>query len=132
MRCISALQTLAGRLGVRAMLQELIAEFGAAFLTSELGLPSDPRRDNSPYIASWLTAFKGDKRAIFSWRSKSSTSGRPATDQEALDTACMAFGREQAATDPGPSLGAIWGVQSGIFRDCTRYVRFSESCHRRS
>jgi antirestriction protein ArdC len=30
-----------------------------------LGLPTDPREDHAPYIASWLKVLKNDKRAIF-------------------------------------------------------------------
>jgi antirestriction protein ArdC len=37
-------------------MEELVAELGAAFLCSELGLPSDPRTDHAPYISSWLKA----------------------------------------------------------------------------
>lgn len=45
-------------------MEEFVAELGAAFLCSELGLPTDPRKDHAPYIASWLKALKNDKRAI--------------------------------------------------------------------
>lgn len=45
--------------------EELIAELGAAFLCSFLGLPTDPRTDHAPYINNWLSALKNDKRAIF-------------------------------------------------------------------
>ena len=33
-------------------MEELVDELGAAFLCSELGLPTDPREDHAPYIAS--------------------------------------------------------------------------------
>ena len=57
---------LSGRFGTESYgFEELIAELGAAFLCSELGLPSDPRKDHAPYIASWLGVLKNDKRAIF-------------------------------------------------------------------
>jgi antirestriction protein ArdC len=57
-------------------MEELVAELGAAFLCSELGLPTDPREDHAPYIASWLRVLKNDKRAIFTAAAKA---------QEAVD-----------------------------------------------
>lgn len=51
-------------------MEELVAELGAAFLCAELGLPTDPRQDHAPYIASWLKALKNDKRAIFTAAAK--------------------------------------------------------------
>jgi antirestriction protein ArdC len=57
-------------------MEELVAELGAAFLCSELGLPTDPRQDHAPYIASWLKVLKNDKRAIFTAAAKA---------QEAVD-----------------------------------------------
>lgn len=57
---------LKGRFGTESYaMEELVAELGAAFLCTELGLPTDPREDHAPYIASWLTVLKNDKRAIF-------------------------------------------------------------------
>lgn len=56
--------------------EELVAELGAAFLCAELGLPTDPRKDHAPYIASWLQVLKNDKRAIFTAAAKA---------QEAVD-----------------------------------------------
>lgn len=51
-------------------MEELIAELGSAFLCGELGLPTDPRTDHAPYIASWLKVLKNDKRAIFTAAAK--------------------------------------------------------------
>ena len=51
-------------------IEELVAELGAAFLCAELGIPTDPRTDHAPYIASWLKALKNDKRAIFTAAAK--------------------------------------------------------------
>jgi antirestriction protein ArdC len=57
---------LSGRFGTESYaVEELVAELGSAFLCSELGLPTDPRTDHAPYIASWLKVLKNDKRAIF-------------------------------------------------------------------
>ena len=39
-------------------------------MCAELGLPSDPREDHAPYIASWLKVLKNDKRAIFTAAAK--------------------------------------------------------------
>jgi antirestriction protein ArdC len=46
-------------------MEELVAELGAAFLCADLGLTPDVRDDHAPYIASWITVLKNDKRAIF-------------------------------------------------------------------
>lgn len=56
---------LSGRFGTDAYaMEELIAELGAAFVASHLGLPSEPRRDHAPYIQSWLKVLGNDPRAI--------------------------------------------------------------------
>lgn len=57
-------------------MEELVAELGAAFLCAELGLPTDPRQDHAPYVATWLKVMKNDKRAIFTAAAKA---------QEAVD-----------------------------------------------
>lgn len=46
-------------------IEELVAELGAAFLSSDLGLSPEPRSDHADYIASWIKVLKDDKRAIF-------------------------------------------------------------------
>lgn len=46
-------------------MEELVAELGSAFLSSDLGIAPDVRPDHSAYIASWLKVLKEDKRAIF-------------------------------------------------------------------
>lgn len=46
-------------------MEELVAELGAAFLCSAIGLANDPRPDHAAYLASWLKVLKQDKRAIF-------------------------------------------------------------------
>jgi antirestriction protein ArdC len=62
---------LSGRFGSESYaVEELVAELGAAFLCAELGLPTDPREDHAPYIASWLKVLKHDKRAIFTAAAK--------------------------------------------------------------
>ena len=58
---------LSGRFGSAAYaMEELVAELGAAFLSAEVGLSSQPRKDHAQYIESWLTVLKNDTRAIFS------------------------------------------------------------------
>lgn len=47
-------------------MEELVAELGAAFLSSDLGLTPELRDDHASYIASWIKVLKHDKRAIFS------------------------------------------------------------------
>jgi antirestriction protein ArdC len=46
-------------------MEELVAELGAAFLCSALGLSNEPRQDHAAYLASWLKVLKQDKRAVF-------------------------------------------------------------------
>ena len=46
-------------------MEELVAELGAAFISSALGITPDIREDHAPYIANWLKVLKSDKRAIF-------------------------------------------------------------------
>jgi len=46
-------------------MEELVAELGAAFLSSDLGLSQEVRADHAGYIASWIKVLKDDKRAIF-------------------------------------------------------------------
>lgn len=66
-----------GRFGTAAYaMEELAAELGAAFLCGELAIPSDPRTDHAPYVASWLSTLRNDKRAIFTAAGKA---------QEAVD-----------------------------------------------
>lgn len=45
--------------------EELVAEIGSAFLSANLGIAPEVREDHAAYIASWLTALKGDTRLIF-------------------------------------------------------------------
>jgi antirestriction protein ArdC len=45
--------------------EELVAEFGAAFLCADLGITPDIREDHAAYIASWLEVLKRDSRAVF-------------------------------------------------------------------
>ncbi|QVL31635.1 DUF1738 domain-containing protein [Telmatocola sphagniphila] len=45
--------------------EELIAEIGAAFLCSDLGITAEPREDHASYLACWLKVLKEDKKAIF-------------------------------------------------------------------
>ena len=46
-------------------MEELVAEIGSAFVCAQLGLTPEVREDHAAYIETWLTALKGDKRAIF-------------------------------------------------------------------
>ena len=45
--------------------EELVAELGAAFICSQLGLTPDHIDDHAAYLSSWLKALKSDKRHIF-------------------------------------------------------------------
>jgi antirestriction protein ArdC len=53
-------------------MEELVAELGAAFLCSSLGISPVVRPDHAAYIDHWLRVLKGDKRAIFTAASKAS------------------------------------------------------------
>lgn len=46
-------------------MEELVAELGAAFLCSSLGLANEPRREHAAYLSNWLRVLRQDKRAIF-------------------------------------------------------------------
>ncbi|MDZ4318483.1 MAG: zincin-like metallopeptidase domain-containing protein, partial [Phenylobacterium sp.] len=46
--------------------EELVAEFGAAFLCADLGLALEPREDHAAYIGHWLQVLKNDKRFVVS------------------------------------------------------------------
>jgi antirestriction protein ArdC len=46
-------------------MEELVAELGAAFLCTELGISAELRPDHAQYIAHWLKVLKADKKAIF-------------------------------------------------------------------
>ena len=45
--------------------EELVAELGAAFLCSDLGVANEPRADHAAYLATWLDILRHDQRAIF-------------------------------------------------------------------
>lgn len=45
--------------------EELVAELGAAFLCSALGITQTPREDHAHYIKGWLQALRGDRKFIF-------------------------------------------------------------------
>jgi antirestriction protein ArdC len=62
---------LKGRFGTEAYaVEELVAELGAAFLCSDLGLSSEPRPDHAAYVQDWLKVLRNDTRAIFTASSK--------------------------------------------------------------
>ena len=62
-----------GRFGTEAYaIEELVAELGAAFLCSDLGITPEPREDHACYIKDWLCVLKSDKKAIFTAASKAS------------------------------------------------------------
>jgi antirestriction protein ArdC len=64
---------LSSRFGSQAYaMEELVAELGAAFLSAELGIASEPRADHAQYLANWLQVLKNDKRAVFTAASAAS------------------------------------------------------------
>lgn len=46
-------------------MEELIAEWGSAFLCANLGIANEPRADHAQYLQSWLKVLKQDKKALF-------------------------------------------------------------------
>lgn len=46
-------------------MEELVAELGSAFLSSDLTLTPEVMPDHAAYVASWIKVLKEDKRAIF-------------------------------------------------------------------
>lgn len=68
---------LSGRFGTSAYaMEELIAEFGAAFLCGDLGISVHPRRDHAAYVASWLLALRREKTAIVTAAGSATTACR--------------------------------------------------------
>jgi antirestriction protein ArdC len=68
---------LSGRFGREGYaMEELVAELGAAFLCSDLGITNRPRPDHAAYIAHWLAVLKKDTRAIFTAASKANEARR--------------------------------------------------------
>jgi antirestriction protein ArdC len=57
-------------------MEELVAELGAAFLSSDLGITNRLRPDHATYIAHWLAVLKKDTRAIFTSASKANEARR--------------------------------------------------------
>jgi antirestriction protein ArdC len=53
-------------------MEELIAEFGAAFLCADLGIANEPRLDHASYVSSWLRALNEDRTALFTAANKAS------------------------------------------------------------
>lgn len=53
--------------------EELIAEFGSAFLCKELGITNSIRADHVHYLKHWLQLLKEDDRAVFRASAKAST-----------------------------------------------------------
>ena len=45
--------------------EELVAELGAVFLCSHLGIAAEPRPDHAQYVASWLKAVTDNERAVY-------------------------------------------------------------------
>jgi len=57
--------------GAYAM-EELIAEFGAAFLCADLHIANEPRLDHACYVSSWLDVLNRDRTALFTAANKAS------------------------------------------------------------
>jgi antirestriction protein ArdC len=53
-------------------MEELVAEFGAAFLCADLNISNEPRPDHASYVASWLRVLGKDRTALFTAASNAS------------------------------------------------------------
>jgi antirestriction protein ArdC len=88
-------RTLQGRQHISEYaMEELVAELGAAFLSSHCGLPGELQ--HASYIESWLTALRNDKRLIFTAASMA---------QKAAD-----FLLPPQATEPNSHAGAVMAL----------------------
>ena len=65
-------------------IEELIAEFGAAFLTSQFDIMNPERQDHASYIASWLKALKNDKSFLITAASEANRALNAMEDMQPL------------------------------------------------
>jgi antirestriction protein ArdC len=61
-------------------MEELIAEFGAAFLCADLAIANEPRLDHASYVSSWLRVLNEDHTALFTAASKASVAATYLSD----------------------------------------------------
>ena len=61
-------------------MEELIAEFGAAFLCADLGIANEPRLDHASYVSSWLRVLNEDRTALFTAANKASVAATYLSD----------------------------------------------------
>ncbi len=78
--------------------EELVAELGAAFLCSTLGVSVEPRPDHAAYIDGWLKILRGDKRAIFTASSLAQKAADFLFAKQPQDASQMEEGEERLAT----------------------------------
>jgi len=64
-------------------MEELIAEFGAAFLCADLGIANEPRLDHASYVSSWLKVLNRDRTALFTAANKASVAATYLSDLSA-------------------------------------------------
>jgi antirestriction protein ArdC len=68
-------RSLSARFGDHAYaMEELVAEFGAAFLCADLHIANEPRLDHACYVSSWLSVLNRDRTALFTAANKASAS----------------------------------------------------------
>jgi antirestriction protein ArdC len=65
-------------------MEELIAEFGAAFLCADLGIANEPRLDHAAYVSSWLKVLSKDRTALFTAANKASVAATYLSDFSAF------------------------------------------------
>ena len=81
-------------------MEELVAELGAAFLCSLLGIANEPRPDHASYIGSWLDILGRDNRAIF-------TAAKPGSVRDRVSHApCLRCRRKPIDRHPIASSGS--------------------------
>ena len=61
-------------------MEELVAEFGAAYLCADLQIANSPRLDHAAYVSSWLRVLNEDRTALFTAASKATVAATYLTD----------------------------------------------------
>lgn len=68
---------LSGRFGTSAyVMEELVAELGAAFVLADIGRDKVPRIDHARYLSSWLSVLKNDVNSVFTATTNASRAAR--------------------------------------------------------
>jgi|TARA_Y100000815_G_scaffold141107_1_gene127661 antirestriction protein ArdC len=86
--------------------EELVAELGAAFIGSRLGIVGEHIDNHSAYLAGWLKALRDDKRAIFRAASLAQAAADMVLEQAAAieePAAAAPIAAKAPAAEPAPA-----------------------------